>query len=264
MKETTENPHILKGNVMAARRKQVSPIESLVLLLWLIIEAIIILIIRIIKFLYDLITFFASKYKLKSGNNFFKTYFNKGNYGEFVLYRKMIHLLGKESVLTNVYLENKNTDTTEIDVLAVSTKGIYVFEMKNFAGYIYGSDQDQNWTQVLNRWSKHQFYNPLRQNYAHTKAVELFLEISKESIVPMVVFSNRSKLSKIDVKEHHNVFQYKEAVKFVKKNEKKGMDILSLQQKQDFVIRLLDRCNMSEEIKQKHIDDVKALQNKVV
>lgn len=248
---------------MAKRRKQSSPIESLILLMMLFIETIIILLIRIIKFMYDLITFFSSKYKQKSGNTFFKTYFSKGNYGEFILYRKMIRLFGKESVLTNVYLDNTNTDTTEIDVLAVSSKGIYVFEMKNYSGYIYGSDQDQYWTQVLNRWSKNKFYNPLRQNYTHTKAVESYLEISSDFIIPIVVFSNRSKLSKIVIKEHQNVFHYKDALKYVKRSEKKEINRLSLKEKQDYIVRLINRCNMSEEIKQKHISDVKGLQKQV-
>jgi len=242
------------------RRKQNSALESIVLLLYFFVEALLKLITRIIIFLYDFITFFTSKYKQKSGIDFFKMYFSKGNYGEFVLYRKVIRVFGKESVLTNIYLDNKNTETTEIDVLAVSTKGIYVFEMKNYSCYIYGSEKDQSWTQVLNRWSKNKFYNPLKQNYAHTKAVETYLNISNEFIIPIVVFSNRSKLSKIEISDTHNVFQYKDAMKFVKKREKKEKDIIVLERKKEILINLLSRCNMSDEVKQKHIYDVLELQ----
>ena len=245
---------------MGKRRIQNSALESIVLLLYFFVEALLKLITRIIIFLYDFITFFTSKYKQKSGIDFFKMYFSKGNYGEFVLYRKVIRVFGKESVLTNIYLDNKNTETTEIDVLAVSTKGIYVFEMKNYSGYIYGSEKDQSWTQVLNRWSKNKFYNPLKQNYAHTKAVETYLNISNEFIIPIVVFSNRSKLSKIEISDTHNVFQYKDAMKFVKKREKKEKDIIVLERKKEILINLLSRCNMSDEVKQKHIYDVLELQ----
>lgn len=43
-------------------------------------------------------------------------------------------------VLQNVYVPRSDGSTSEIDVLLVSTKGLFVFESKNFAGYIFGND----------------------------------------------------------------------------------------------------------------------------
>ena len=113
-----------------SRRRKTSTLESLLLLAGYLIAFILKIIIRIIIFLFDLVTFFTTKYKQKSGNNFFTMYFDKGNYGEFILYRKVIRIFGRESVFTNLYLENQNTETTEVDVLAVSCKGIYVMEIR--------------------------------------------------------------------------------------------------------------------------------------
>ena len=244
---------------MAKRRNRSSALESLILIFMFIVETVLKILVRIIIFTYDLISFFASSYKQKSGNSFFKTYFNKGNYGEFVLYRKVIRIFGKESVLTNVYLENTNTENTEIDVLAVSNKGVYVLEMKNYSGYIYGSEKDQNWTQVLNKWTKNKFYNPLRQNFAHTKAVESYLEIPTDKIIPIIIFSNRSKLSKIEISGIHNVFQYRDSIKYIKRYEKKQEDVFTLEEKKTYLMKLIERCNMPLEVKQKHIDEVKEL-----
>ena len=70
-------------------------------------------------------------------------------------------------MFTNLYLDGKNTENTEIDVLAVSPHGIYVFEMKNYGGYIYGDESDQNWTQVFHKRAKYRFYNPLQIGRAH-------------------------------------------------------------------------------------------------
>jgi len=246
---------------MARRRKKNDTREVLAILVISIIKLVLGLIYRIIIFSFDLITFYTTDYKEKSGNNFFKMYFDKGNYGEFILYRKVIRIFGKKLVLTNIYLDNVNTDLTEIDVLAVSEKGIYVFEMKNYSGYIYGSEKDKQWTQVFNKWSKYKFYNPLRQNYAHCKAVENYLDVTKEEIIPITVFSNNSKLSKINIGVSHNVFQYRDAMKFVKNNERKGNNLISVQSKEKYLIDLLKKCNMSEEVKLKHIEDVKELIN---
>lgn len=240
---------------MSKRKKSnASPMIELIVLL---IQAIVILCIRVIVFIYDVITFYTSEYKIKSGNSFIKTYFDKGNYGEFKLYRKVIRVFGKAAVMTNLYLDNKNTEHTEIDVLAISNKSVYVFEMKNYGGYIYGSQKDQYWTQVLNKWSKNKFYNPLRQNYAHTKAIENYLLIDQTMITPIVVFSNRSKLSKIHVDKNTNVFQFRDALKFIKRYEKKGIDVIDDVAKGDYILKLLDRCHMPKEVKLKHIEDVK-------
>ena len=61
-----------------------------------IIIVLITIIFRVLFFAYDVITIYTTKYKQKSGNGFFKTYFNKGNYGEFELYRKIVRLFGKK------------------------------------------------------------------------------------------------------------------------------------------------------------------------
>jgi hypothetical protein len=249
----------MKGIFMSRRKKKNDIGQVLVLLIIAIINIALIVLSRILIFLFDFITFYTTQYKEKSGYSFVKMYFDKGNYGEFILYRKMIRVFGKKSVLINIYLDNENTDLTEIDVLAISRKGIYIFEMKNYSGYIYGSEHDRHWTQVLNKWNKNKFYNPLRQNYAHTKAVENYLQVTEEILVPIIVFSNNSKLSKINISPNQNVFQYKDALKYVKNYEKKADLKISEKTKEQYLITLLDKCNMSDEVKLKHIEEVKEL-----
>lgn len=243
-----------------AKRRQ-SPFEALIELIAYTMYALIYLLYRLIAFIYDLITFYTSQYKLKSGNTFIKTLLNKGFYGEFQLYRKLTKKLGRHAVLTNLYLDSKNTETTEIDVLAVTQKGVYVFEMKNYGGYIYGSQKDQYWTQAMNRFIKHKFYNPLRQNYAHIKAVESYLEITTDRIIPVIVFSNRSRLSKINVGDGDKVFQYKNALKYVKTIEKKGTNVFSIDEVSTLLKQLIEKTNMPDEIKEKHIEEVRNISN---
>lgn len=234
--------------------------ESLIIVAYFLITTILKLIYRIIVLIYDVISFHTSEYKIKSGNSFFKTYFDKGFYGEFILYRKVCRILGKTFVLTNLYLENTHTDTTEIDVLAISNKCIYVFEMKNYGGYIYGSQNDTYWTQAFNKRTKNQFYNPLRQNYAHVKAVEKYLEISGDIMTPMVVFSNRSFLSHINVEKTNHVHQFGRTLKIIKHIEKKSENKITDQEKSNFYTKLLERCHMPEDVKLKHIEQVKEIQ----
>ncbi len=246
---------------MAKKTKtSTNALGSLFYLLALFLAYVIYLTIRLVLLTYDAITIYSTRYKVKSGNGFFKTYFNKGNYGEFKLYRKIVKYFGKQNVFANLYLAGKNTENTEIDVLAVSPHGIYVFEKKNFRGYIYGNDQDETWTQVFNRRSKYKFYNPLRQNYAHTRAVENYLGLNENETLPVIVFANQSKLQKITINSDKPLVLLKRVPSLIKKNRKTKPELYTKAQISDFNIKLLEKANMPEAVKAKHIAEVQALQ----
>ncbi len=84
--------------------------------------------------------------------------------------------------------------TVQIDALAINTQGIFVFESKDFSGWIYGDEHSKNWTQVLNFGrEKHQFYNPIRQNLLHLQAIQDFLG-SQFSFYSIIVFGNQATL----------------------------------------------------------------------
>lgn len=243
---------------MAKRRKQSSILDLLELTILLIIILIKIFI-NLMVLIYDFITIYTTKYKQKSGNGFFRTYFNKGNYGEFKLYRKIKNKFGNEYIFTNIYLDSSNTDKTEIDVIGIAKEGIYVFEMKNYSGYIFGSEYDEYWTQVLNKFSKNKFYNPIRQNYAHTKAIEKELLIDKTNIIPVVIFSNYVKLSKINVNKEMNVFKLSKVNTFINKTRNNRKIVFNEKEIKEFSIKLIECSNMSEEVKEEHINQVKEL-----
>jgi restriction system protein len=77
--------------------------------------------------------------------------------------------------------------TTQIDHILVSVYGIFVLETKNMKGWIFGSENNPTWTQVI-FGQKHQFQNPLRQNYRHTRCLSEYLGISHDLIHSVVFF----------------------------------------------------------------------------
>ncbi len=232
---------------------------ALVNLMFAITRILVILLMRITLLIYDVITFITSGYGKKSGNHVIKTLFDRGFYGEFQLYRKVIRVFGKASVFTNVYLDSQKTETTEVDVIAISDKGVYVFEMKNYGGYIYGSEKDTHWTQAFHKRSKFRFYNPLRQNYAHTKAVEAYLNLEPKAIYPVIVFSNRSIFSKLNLSDRSHVYRFKEAMRYIRTNEKSQPVLLTHDQKEICLKLLIEKSHMSDEVKTKHIEQIQAL-----
>lgn len=91
-------------------------------------------------------------------------------------------------LLNNITLPFQD-GTTQIDHILISTKGIFIFETKHYAGWIYGSEQSKQWMQVI-YGIKNRFQNPLHQNYRHMKAVRQLLDfLPKEHIHSVIVFS---------------------------------------------------------------------------
>ena len=80
-----------------------------------------------------------------------------------------------------------NNGTAQIDHILVSPFGIFVIETKNYKGWIYGSESQSNWTQVIYK-SKHNFQNPLRQTHRHKKVLSKYLSIIETNIQTVICF----------------------------------------------------------------------------
>lgn len=88
--------------------------------------------------------------------------------------------------IDNVILPSRN-DTTQIDHIVVSVSGIFVIETKNIKGWIFGSAENDTWTQVL-VGKKYQFQNPLKQNYRHTRCLAEYLRLDHRVFHSVVWF----------------------------------------------------------------------------
>ena len=135
-----------------------------------------------------------------------KPYFGRdvGSIGEYNLYRKL-RFLEKQNgrFLFNLYIPKANGETTEIDIVLLHPKGIFVFESKNYKGWIFGNSNNRYWTQVLpkgkaKKSNKERIYNPIRQNASHIKHLSKLLDLA----IPMqsiVVFSNEATFKELTI-----------------------------------------------------------------
>ncbi len=122
-----------------------------------------------------------------------------GKRGESLIERRLkyLQLFGINGyTLRNVYLPTNNGGTSEIDLLFITQKGIFVFESKNFSGWIFGNEEDRNWTASLPNGQKNQFDNPIKQNKTHIKWLRFFVG-EGIPLFSIVVFSNRCKLKSV-------------------------------------------------------------------
>ncbi len=126
-----------------------------------------------------------------------------GRFGEYLTY-KYLSSYEKEGArfLFNCYLPRDNGETTEIDVLMLYKSGIYVFESKNYSGWIFGNEKSKTWTQTLpqgKKSHKEHFLNPIMQNKLHIKWLMQLLNDTNAPVHSIIVFSERCTLKKVEV-----------------------------------------------------------------
>lgn len=99
-------------------------------------------------------------------------------------------------VLKNLYIPHGGR-TSEIDLVMIHEKGIFVFESKNYSGWIFGAEEQIHWTQCLRNGEKFPFYNPVRQNRSHIRALARYLGEPLSAFTSYIVFSERCCLKKV-------------------------------------------------------------------
>jgi len=181
---------------------------------------------------------------------------NKGRHGEY-LTSKMIekHASKDHRLLVNVYIPKKISDElTEIDLLYIDQTGLYVLESKNYSGWIFGNEAHQQWTQTMPNRKKYRFFNPIRQNAIHTRAIQDFLKLPNKAIHSVIVFGESCTLKKVEMTSSNvHVIKREELKRFIQAQQKSASPIFSQVDIQAIYNQLLPQMQISKAMKKKHI-----------
>ncbi len=126
-----------------------------------------------------------------------------GMYGESLIAGELqlSNLLGNAGkILRNLYVPKDDGSTSEIDLVFLTQKGIFVIESKNYSGWIFGRQYDQYWTQSFPNKTRKRFYNPIRQNHSHIEWLKKYLG-SDVPMYSLIVFSERCELKNITLND---------------------------------------------------------------
>ena len=136
---------------------------------------------------------------------------DKGAYGEYQLFSLVDPLLtGTKYWLFNVYIPRGNGDTTEIDAILFHDSGIYIFESKNYKGWIFGHEEHKTWTQCLRSSGRHSkkftFFNPLMQNNIHIACFKALAGQDLDNILirSVVLFGDQCQLKNLTLTSGHH------------------------------------------------------------
>ena len=117
-----------------------------------------------------------------------------GETGEKKVIRKLNPLVfGKveHRQINNLTIVDDKGKSHQIDHIEIRQNGIFCIETKNYKGWIFGSENQEKWTQSLYNGEKYQFYNPLKQNKSHIYHLSQLLE-KKYRINSVVVMANNN------------------------------------------------------------------------
>lgn len=106
-------------------------------------------------------------------------------------------IIGEQYVINNLLFQNEKGQSCQIDHVFINKFGIWVIETKNYAGTIYGQENQREWTQVLAHGHEiNKFYNPIKQNATHIYHLSNYLKV-KKVFVNVVVFLSNADITKI-------------------------------------------------------------------
>lgn len=155
----------------------------------------------------------------------------------------------KYRVMNNIMLRSSH-GLTQVDHIIVSVYGIFVIETKNYKGWITGGENSENWTKNV-FGHKYKFRNPLKQNYAHVKALMELLDITDKNVfIPVVAFSGYADLK---VKTNQNVIYYGELKGLIKEHTK---ELLTYEQMNEYADKIAASNVDSKENRREHIGQI--------
>lgn len=120
---------------------------------------------------------------------YFKKSSTKGRVGEFVTNSVIRFSLDKDKyhLVKDLTIETPR-GTSQIDEVVVSQFGIFVIETKSWSGWIYGSENQKDWTVIYKGGKKYRNRNPILQNRGHMKAFIEKFDVPEDKVFSIVVF----------------------------------------------------------------------------
>lgn len=187
----------------------------------------------------------------------------KGKVGEYITQKVIESYCNKRgySYLYDVIIKNDLLETSQIDHLIMTRKGIAVIETKFHAGTIYGSEYDKNWTYIVrgsdNRKHKNYYHNPIKQNYGHIEALKKIVDKDVE-YYNIVLFIDTVNLKKCETKNKFTKVGYTYDLNEILENfdslsEKKISSIEAYE-----IYNKIKESNITDKIlREEHIDRIK-------
>ena len=142
----------------------------------------------------------------------------RGEWSERKVVLKLLKMgINPRAIFHDLYIQKPNGEYTQIDVAVATKTGIIVFEVKDYSGWIFGSEHQKYWTQLLDYGKeKHRFYNPVMQNAGHIQAIRQSLPQNPDiPIYSVIVFFGSSEFKNITCHANNTFIIYPHSIQRV-------------------------------------------------
>jgi hypothetical protein len=203
----------------------------------------------------------------------------KGMMGEYFVKKQLKKLATKYQGLSfhNLML-GTGVQSTQLDNLLITSKAVYVIEVKNYAGRVYGGQYQDQWYQTIRydnkkrgrrgrtytktHIAKNAFFNPIKQNQIHVNAIKQSIQsVESLPIFNVVVFMNRTNITNVEMKDETSfVVNRRHLSRLIKQKEKElNTQVVDLATIQNEFIK---KNTFSKENLKSHIRKIKQKYNK--
>lgn len=166
-------------------------------------------------------------------------------------------IIGEQYVINDLLFQNEKGQSCQIDHIFINKSGIWVIETKNYAGTIYGQENQREWTQVLAYGNeKNKFYNPIKQNATHIYHLSNYLKV-KNVFINVVVFLSNADITNIVSDNVYSIYELPTI-----KNQTTNIT-LSIDKMEYFYNKLLELKNNATITKTEHIGNIYKMQQQL-
>jgi len=204
----------------------------------------------------------------------------KGMIGEYFV-KKLLEKLAKkyQGLSFHNLMLGTGDQSTQLDNLLITSKAVYVIEVKNYAGRVYGGQYQDQWYQTIRydnkrrgrggrtytktHIAKNAFFSPIKQNLIHVNAIKQSIQsVQPLPLLNVVVFMNRGNITNVEMKDDTSyVINRRHLSRLVKQKEKElkaqPVDLTLIQNE------FTKKNTFSKENLKKHIRKIRQKYNKL-
>lgn len=124
----------------------------------------------------------------------------RGKEGEAAIEKEIKQSGIPGNLFKNVYITFPNGNSTEVDLVFLTDKGIYVIESKNYSGEVTGTEEAHDWYVKYPNGNNYSLYSPILQNRGHINSLKYALRIDEKYFSSLIVFGEKAELKLTDIR----------------------------------------------------------------
>jgi|GEM_PF-4578829 len=169
----------------------------------------------------------------------------KGEKFERSVYNRLVYNFGDACVFHNCLVPKNSKADTEIDIVMLTHRAIYVIECKNYSGELSGIDTDLYWKQQTEK-HKGVVKSPVFQNRKHRERLKKFLGRTSVPVISVSVLADKCSFDCVERNFDDYIVYRKDMVALLKRVE---MEISSIMTSKQFgrIGKLLAECEADAE-----------------